>query len=237
MSTPRRRVLTWLVCALLPGLALGGGYLGQVVSPGTSIDGVEVPVGTTVYPGNVIETSETPGVVQLAGGRLVHVAQSSRAVVTREPEGVRLAVLAGAAGFFEAEGEGIALDSGDEVELNEEEGGPGEGMPVPAGDPAEDVAVCVLKDSTPRLVQLCNVDEPNNRSDCKWFRKNVERRDLPAYFARGAVYADKDLRTEGMNPDVECGRRAGAIWPWVVGGTVSGAVLGEELDVFSGVVP
>lgn len=236
MRFPQRMAVASLVCAMLPALALAGGYVGQVVTPGTSIDGVAVPVGTTVYPNDVIETGDAPGVVQLAGGQLIRVAESSRAVVTREPEGVRLAVLAGAAGYLDGGG-GIALGIGDEAELSEEGGGVGEGVPVPPGDPSEDVAICVLKDSTPRLVKLCNVEEPDNRSDCKWYRKRVERRDLAAYFARGAVYADKDLRTEGMNPDVECGRRAGAIWPSTVAGVVGVAVLGEELEVFSGVVP
>lgn len=227
MSRFVRAGLFWLVCALAPALVLGAGYVGQIVTAGASVDGVAAPMGTTVYPGSVIETAETAAYVHLVGGGILQVAESSSAVVTRESGGIRLAVLSGAAGYLEGAAEAVSLSAGDEAEFGEGETGPGQGMPVAAGDPDEEVAICVLRDPTPSLIQLCNVDEPDNRTDCKWYRKKVERRELAEHFARGCVYADKSLRTEGMNPEVECGR---TLIPFILPSTAVGgatvAVLG-----------
>ena len=87
----------------------------------------------------------------------------------------------------------------------------GSGAPVIPGDPNERIAICHVVDA----------------DDDEWDRIKVARRDLQGHFDHGDVYADKDLRTPDMDPDVDCGKAAA--WWWAGGAAVAaGIVLSDD---------
>jgi hypothetical protein len=198
-------------------------FVGQVVTNSAIIDDLPVPPGTTIAADSVVAATDSPAVIHLTTGQVVALAEESRALFKGEANSVKVAVLSGEIAYREADGETVALSSGDSVLLSEEEPTIGEGTPVPPGNPEKKVVICHLENSTPDLSQLCNRDDYDHE-DCSWERMKIKRADLQPHLDHGDIYSDKDLRGPNMNPEAECGRSAALVW-----GTTGAALAGTLL--------
>jgi len=76
--------------------------LGQVISQDMTMDGLDVPSGTTLLNETVLETGSYPAAIHLGNGPVLEMAESSRAFFETLPSGeVRVTVETGSLSFFE----------------------------------------------------------------------------------------------------------------------------------------
>ncbi len=207
-------------CAVLVGAAglSAQEYVGQLVSDGSYLGDLAVPAGTSIEAGATVTTFGQPAILHLKTGQLVRVSEESSAVVGSWSDGVRLSVTSGELTYRDAGGGAVSLRPGFSASLRQDDG-IGGGTPVSAGDPNEEIAICHLEDE----------NDPDDPDDDEWDRRKVERRDLQFHFDHGDVYADKDLRTDDMRDDVECGK-AIAWWWWGGGALAAGIILADDDD-------
>lgn len=231
------RLLTIAVLALLVAHAPAAASVsvGQVISDQASIDGVSVPSGSTLFTESLVTTRDQPVAVRLSSGRVVGLAENSSARFETGRSGISVAVVAGTVGYQETDGELVLLAEGNSAVLDQIEEGTeiGTGKPtedeqighVWEGEPVdedEEIALCHLKDrqQSPENIVLCTTDpddlDPDQRDEwrriCDWERIKVKWEYVPEHLSHADVFADKDMRSDEMPDEIECGKKAAYWW-------------------------
>ncbi len=71
--------------------------LGQVISEGTTMEGIRVPSGSTLMADSLLETGDEPAIIHLQGGQVLRLASHSSAYFAPADAGVRVHVHSGEA--------------------------------------------------------------------------------------------------------------------------------------------
>jgi len=199
--------------------------LGQTASPGTKIDGLSVPSGTTLLSPSRVETGSRGGVVHLANGRVVAMGEESAARIEATDSGeIQLSVLSGRLAFTDDAGE-LTTVAADKRVLFGVEGSAIQRAGNPSAD--EDVQeerLCRLRDSTPERFEICSDRSQTEGEDCAWELLTVPGREVGQHLDVDSVFACKDRNSLGL--DCDCEAKGAAIGWWVAGGIGAATAIG-----------
>lgn len=217
---PLRSPVALLLAVLLAASpATAAVAVGSAATAGTRVDGVAVPVGTTLLSPARIETGVRPAVVHLSNGRTLALDPHTTARLESSNGLLHLAVEAGGVAFATSDGEIDSLQASETMVLDQQgeiqEGARIETSPPDAG---ETERLCQLEKWSEQLWQTCTADEPGN-DDCNWQLLEVATGQVPQYLDITAVFACKDRNT--LDLDCDCEPEA---FPWWAVGAGAGAV-------------
>jgi hypothetical protein len=149
--------LTLAAClGLVTAAASAATALGQTASPGTLVDGLRVPSGTTLVSPALVATGSSPAIVHLRNGRVVAVGEESEVRLNSTTSGaVEVSVHAGQITYRAASGSVMTVAAKELVLLDQED-------PVQEGARVEaaEERLCELQNWTAALWKLCTVDDP-----------------------------------------------------------------------------
>ncbi len=198
--------------------------VGQTATSGTSVDGIEVPSGTTLLSPAVVETGAEPAVIHLTDGRVLMFDREATAIVEgTATDNIKVTVQSGRVAY-EEDGEVTTLVANRPAALDQE-GQIGEGARI--GEDEEEERLCQLQDPTLDLFHQCTVVDPDDE-ECDWELLKVPLSEVPQYLDIDSVLACEDRNILDLNCD--CEQEVAAYLWWdkglIIGAAVAGTVAG-----------
>ena len=233
-STVASLTLVALIVAVLGPIsapAAAAVAVGQTATAGATVDGIQVPSGTTLLSPALVEAAGAPTVIHLTNGQVLALTEDARAMIESTDAGaIQVSVESGKLAYSDDGGEVTTVASNNLVVLDQE-GQVGEGARIGSASPGQEdeERLCQLQDSTPARFARCNDKDAQDDEDCDWELLEVPMSEVPQY-----LNIDSLLACEDRNPlDLNCNcqiEAAGYLWWKVAGGVLTAAVGYKIID-------
>lgn len=205
--------------------------VGQTATPNATVDGIQVPSGTTLLSPALVEAAGAPTVIHLTNGQVLALTEDARAMIESTNTGaIQVSVESGQMGYADETGTVTTVASNNLIVLDKA-GQVGEGARISSTSSGQEdeERLCQLQDSTPARFTQCNDKDTKDDEDCDWELLEVPMSEVPKY-----LDVDSLLACDDRNPlDLDCNcqiEAAGYLWWKVAGGALTAAVGYRIID-------